>query len=131
MPFNSNTYNDVFQQADKVFISTKATELSAGVAAVTLTNNEGGDKGAEPQVAAMKPKNKKPWRGNRGQSAAEGGGGGTKPNRGPRHKSNPPSSCCDNHYRWGASSWFCLAPATCPWKDKFTARPDKKKDGEK
>ena len=123
MPFNSTTYNDVFQQADKIFMSTRATELSAGVAAVTLTNQEGSE------VAAMKPKNKKPWKGNRGQAGADGGGN-TKPNRGPRHKSNPPSSCCDNHYRWGASAWFCLSPASCPWKDKYSARPEKKEKKE-
>ena len=127
-PFNKNTYREVFQAADKIYLSTKSTELSSSVAAVVNTDVESGE------VAAVKSKKwnrggagRKPNKPNNSGATGSDGGGG----RGPRHSSNPPSSCCDNHYRWGASSWFCLSPTSCPWKDKVVAKPEKKKKEEK
>ena len=141
MEFNVNTYRQVFEAADKVFLSTKHTDVSAGVAAVKLAANTNTDSSTEvsaSQVAALKPtkrKNKKNK--NKNQSGTNGGGGTSNSNnssassnsgasssgRGPRHHSSPPSSCCDNHYKWGPDSWFCLEPLSCPWKNKVTAKP--------
>ena len=139
MDFNVNTYRGVFEAADKVYLSTKHTDVSAGVAAVKLAANpESGADSAQPgaQVAAVKPARgrNKPNRG-RGRGARQSGtgrGGGSSSSntgasssgsgRGPRHHSSPPSSCCDNHYRWGSDSWFCLEPLSCPWKDKVSAK---------
>ena len=132
MPFNKDTYVEVFQAADKIFLSTKQTELSAGVAAVTVKPSEGSTTAgatAAPQVAAAKPRRvRRNGGGGSNNATTSTQGGGTRPSRGTRHKSNPPSSCCDNHFRWGASAWFCLSPLTCPWKDKNSARPEKKKE---
>ena len=132
MKFDQNTYREVFEAADKIYLSTKSTDLSAPVAAVVNTDME-----ATGEVAALRPKprNNRNNRGSRNGSGTARGGGNNKPGsqsneakpRGPRHSSNPPSSCCDNHFRWGASSWFCLAPLSCPWKDKCVTRPEKKK----
>ena len=134
LEFNKDTYQQVFQTADKIFLSTRpAPELSASVAAVVNVPVE-----SQPEVAAFRPRNGggrggKKNKNGKGQSGSGSGKGDQKSenssnsnSRGPRHSSSPPSSCCDNHYRWGASSWFCLAPLTCPWKDKIGARPDKK-----
>ena len=138
LEFNKNTYQQVFQTADKIFLSTRpAPELSASVAAVVNVPED-----AKPEVAALKPKNGggRWYRKNKNannqsgsdKSGQKGSGSGNSSSnsnsRGPRHSSNPPSSCCDNHYRWGASSWFCLAPLSCPWKDKIGSRPSEKKE---
>ena len=139
MDFNVNTYRQVFEAADKAYLSTKTTDVSAGVAAVKLASNSESDSAQAGQVAALKPargqnrnrrgngrgggRNRGSGSGRGGASAAGNSGGQSGSNRGPRHHSSPPSSCCDNHYRWGADSWFCLEPTSCPWKDKCTARP--------
>ena len=60
---------DVFKKADKVFLSTKTTEMSAGVAAIALPKKE------VPEVAAFKPK--PPNQG--GNKGGGGNGGGKKP----------------------------------------------------
>ena len=131
MEFNHNTYKQVFESADQVYLSSKQVSVAAlQVAAVTakaasldetqsafLDHNQ-------PQVAAFgknqngQGKNKKNKK-NKNQNGSQE----TKPTRGPRHSSNPPDSCCDRHYRHGAGAWYCLAPSTCPWKDKTAARP--------
>ena len=126
MPFNSATYRDVFKQADTIFLSTKVTEVSPAVAAVS-----GPHPVDKPQVAAT-------------QSGKGGGGGNNKGqgknnknknNRGSgsgksriRHASNPSESCCDNHYRWSSDAWFCLDPTSCPMADKCKPRPTKNKN---
>ena len=133
MDFNKETYQKVFQAADKFFLSTKTTEMSAGVAAVVVS-----EKSDKPeQVAAVfkpqkgnggggrngPPKNKFNKNGSSGGGASTGSG-----SQRIRHKSKPPSSCCDNHYRWADSAWFCLEPLTCPFVNKCKARPESKKN---
>ena len=122
--FTAATYKDIFQSADKVFLSTRDTEVNPAVAAIAAATKKSGE---DAQVAAVRqpPKNKG---GNNGR-----GGGRQQPSsnqrgqgRGPRHSSNPPSSCCDSHYRYGDKSWNCLSPFSCPWKDKLSPRPGKK-----
>ena len=144
MKFDKDTYNKVFQSADKIYLSTKSTEMSSSVAAIV---------NQDPEVAAVgRRQNGRGNRNNRGGGRGSGGGGsntnggssgsgGSKPNsdnnggnnqgnggrRPPRHSSNPPTSCCDNHYQWAEAAWFCLSPLTCPYKDKCGPRPEKKK----
>ena len=126
MEFTAGTYKDVFKAADKVFLSTKATELSAGVAAITTTPTDD-----TAEVAAMKPKNKNQ---NRGTRRGSGGGGNSNNNNASSNKpqnsnsnksSSAPNTCCSNHKKWADQAWYCLAPLTCPWKNKCVARPDK------
>ena len=146
MEFNANTYNNVFQSADRIFLSTKTTDISAGVAAISDLSGAGSGGSSNPssqqaEVAAVrtaKPQQGQAGNRNRNRRGGGSGGGGQSrgggqssskgqgQGRGPRHSSGPPSSCCDNHYRWGADSWFCLAPLSCPWKDKIGTRPEKK-----
>ena len=128
--FSATTYTDIFQSADKVFLSTRDTEVNPAVAAIAGIKKSG----EEAQVAAVRPppKNKGGNRGGGGQSGGQQSGGQQSSSnqkgqgRGPRHKSNPPSACCDSHYRYGDKSWNCLSPFTCPWKDKLSPRPGKK-----
>ena len=133
MEFNATTFNAVFQAADKIFLSTKTTELSASVAAVVATPSQ-----QTEEVAAFKParnKNQNQNRGNRnrnqtqsqGKNQSQSQGKNKGQGRGTRHSSSPPSSCCDNHFRWGPDSWFCLEPTSCPWKDKCVPRPTTEK----
>ena len=106
MPFNANTYHEVFQAADKVYLSTKVTDVSAGVAAI---NDLSGSAGGVAEVAAVKKpsKGKPPGKGNKG-------------NKG---KPSAPPNCCANHKKWQADAWFCLEPLTCPMVSKVSAKP--------
>ena len=129
MDFTAQNYNDVFQAADKVFLSTKDTEVSPAVAAVTLKDKKSGGANPSPEVAAVQPSKNK-------GGGSSGNNKAGKPNsssssssssnrRGKKHSSNPPSSVCDNHYKFGDQSWHCLSPFTCPWKDRCVRRPEK------
>ena len=42
---------------------------------------------------------------------------------GPRHADGPPNTACKQHWIWGASSYFCSDPLSCPWKDRIGKRP--------
>ena len=134
MDFNGATYKEVFKSADKIFLSSKTPDISAGVAAVSVTASQANpDQAAQVAATTAKPPKKNKNKNNKGSGGSGGGGGNgsqgqgnkNQNSRGRRHSSGPPSSCCDNHYRWGADSWFCLEPHSCPWKDKCKPRPAK------
>ena len=63
-------------------------------------------------------------RGNRGGRGGRGGGNGgqqkysaTNPRwKTPRHPDSPPYGACKRHWQFGKSSFVCLEPQTCPWK---------------
>ena len=122
MTFNSTTYKDVFEQADKVYLSAK----QISVAALAAQGGSGADldetqaaftaQNQPHEVAAIKgqsskKKNKKNKNKNKGQTP-----------RGPRHSSSPPESCCDRHYVHGPDAWYCLQPTTCPWANRITPK---------
>ena len=117
--FNHSTYMEVFKKADKIFLSTKTTEMSAGVAAIALPQGT--------EVAALKPKPKNKG-GNKGNGGGGNGGsnGGGNSNRKPAKKPSVPDGCCDNHKKWAGEAWFCLEPTKCPMKDQNKPRPEKK-----
>ena len=129
-PFTKDTYKNVFQEADQVYLSSAQVNVAA-LAALDETLPAFSEQNQPQQVAAFgKPARGGSGRGGgRGQRGQRGGGGrggrGGKPqgqSRGPRHSSNPPESCCDRHYRHGDGAWFCLAPSTCPWANKVTPK---------
>ena len=115
--FNHSTYMEVFKKADKVYLSTKTTEMSAGVAAIVRPS--------VPEVAAFKPKNKG---GNQGGGNQGGGGKGGQnpPKNGTKPRPSVPEGCCSNHKKWAENAWFCLDPTKCPMKDQNKPRPEKK-----
>ena len=142
MEFTATTYKQVFEAADKVYMSAKQVSVAAmasSVAAVSVDLDEtqaAFEVQNQPQVAAFTAKNKPPKNQSQGSN---GGGGGNKNNknkknknknqnqnqtssRGPRHSSSPPEACCDRHYKHGPDAWYCVAPLTCPWVNKCAPR---------
>ena len=129
MTFTKETYKSVFEAADRVFNSAK--QVNVAVTAVTTSSHDetlpafSQQNQPSAEVAAMAVKNKQ----NKGGS---GTGKKNKNNknkkdkkpRGPRHASLPPEACCDRHYVHGDQAWYCLAPLTCPWKDRCASRPN-------
>ena len=140
MEFSQATYKNVFEAADKVFLSSKQVTVAAMTVKSGATASSNLDETLpafseqnQPQVAAINRGGGRGQRGNRGGRGQRGqrgngrggqrGGGQASSSRGPRHHSNPPESCCDRHYRHGDQSYFCLAPLTCPWVTKVIAKP--------
>ena len=118
--FNKDTYKDVFEAADQVYLASRQVEVAAMSLNETLPAFSSQNQPQPAEVAAIgKPpkKNKK----NKNKNQNNSGGSGSKP-RGPRHSSNPPDSCCDRHYRHGPDAWYCLSPTTCPWASRVTAK---------
>ena len=128
--FNHQTYKQVFEAADKVYLSGRQVTVAAVARPVHLdeTLPAFSDQN-QPQVSAI-GKNK-----NSGSGGGGSGGGGKKNNknnkgggkknkdRGPKSDQNPPDSTCDRHYRHGDRAWYCVAPQTCPWKDRVSSKP--------
>ena len=133
--FTKDTYKEVFQDADKVFLASKQVSVSAiQVAAVAASLDEtlpafNQQNQPAPELAALAKKAKK------ANGGGGSGGGGAQKNsnnknsrrtkRGPKHSSVPDSlgdKMCDRHFTHGAGAWYCLAPSSCPWKDKCTPK---------
>ena len=109
--FNHTTYMAVFRKADKIYLSTKSTEMSAGVAAIAAQPQPEG-----PEVAAFKPKPSNKGGNGGGGGNNNGGGGGNKkpPKNGTKPRPSVPDGCCANHKKWAGDAWFCLDPTRCP-----------------
>ena len=139
MDFTSATYKDVFQTADKVYLSSKqvsvaamsrapAPSASASAAVGSLDETLPAFQAHNQEVAAIGQGKSQKNRNNRnnknkgqnGQSSQESGQ--SKPKK---HSSVPDKladQMCNRHYRHGASAWFCVAPLTCPWASKVAPR---------
>ena len=133
MTFTKDTYKTVFEAADQVFLSAKqvtVAAISAGAKEVGLDETlPAFTDQNQPQVAAIgRGQNRgqgrgqrggnRGGRGQRGQRGGNRGGQSSGQARGPRHASMPPESCCDQHYRHGDQSFYCLKPLSCPWVSK-------------
>ena len=124
MDFNHTTYKEVFEAADKVFLSAKQVSVAAlAVAKVDLNETQpafNSQNQPSAEVAAFTKgqnsgKNKK----NKGQ------GNKNQNSRGKKHTSVPDhlaEKMCDRHYRHGAGAWYCANPSACPWKNKTTEK---------
>ena len=124
MEFTATTYKQVFEAADKVYMSAKQVSVAAmasSVAAVSVDLDEtqaAFNLQNQPvaEVAAFKGqnnKNKPPGKNQKNQNK-------NKP-WGKKHSSVPENKAeqmCDRHYRHGENAWYCLAPSSCPWKDR-------------
>ena len=136
--FNKDTYKQVFDAADKVFMSSRQVSVAAmtvaslneTVSAFTPQNQP------VPEVAAVSSSQKgnggrgsgrggsgRGGRGGRGRGRGRGNNSGGGNSRGTRHSSNPPDGVCDRHYSHGDQAWYCLEPTTCPWVNKCIKRP--------
>ena len=138
MKFDKDTYQKVFQSADKVFLSQRSADLAPQVAAIVKVPEESGSAATGEVAAIRQSRGGGRNRGNRNNrnSGGNSGGAGKNSNEGnqsstqsndtrKRHKSNPSPKCCDNHYRWADQAWFCLSPLTCPLANKCAPRPPK------
>lgn len=125
MTFDAGTYQKVFESADKVFLSTKTTDVSAGVAAIRANSGGGADPSNPLEVAAFKPKNKKNKNQNNDQN--KGTRNGSESASGGSNKSNNTytKDLCSNHKKWADKAWYCLAPHTCKMANKTSPRPEK------
>ena len=137
MPFTKESYKQVFEAADQVFLSSKQITVAAigqgEATGLDETLPAFNNQNLPVQVAAVANRGQRGGRG-RGNRGGRGGRGanrgaastGTqvqpKP-RGPRHSSMPPEQCCDRHYRHGANAFYCLQPLSCPWVNKVVAKP--------
>ena len=127
MEFTHQTYKQVFEAADKVHMSSRQVTVAAmasSVAAVSMdeTLPAFSTQNQPSEVAAVggKPpkKNKKNNRNGQSRNANQN-------SRGKKHDSVPDSQAdkmCDRHYRHGSDAWYCVAPQTCPWKDRCTPK---------
>ena len=123
MVFNKDTYKTAFASADKVYLSTKSTEVSAGVAAISAPQ--------PVEVAAVRGQrqNRGGRGGGRGGNSSRGGGSSnsnqSNQNSNPPRRPKPtvPDGCCSNHKKWASDAWFCLEPLTCPLVNKCSAKP--------
>ena len=129
LEFNHATYRQVFEAADKVYMSAKQVSVAAmasSVAAVSVSE-------LDETQAAFSPHNQpsvevaaytKGQNGGKNKKNNKGQGNKNKP-RGTKHSSVPENlanKMCDRHFRHGAGAWYCLSPETCPWKNKTTER---------
>ena len=138
-PFSKDTFKEVFEAADRVYLSSKQVSVSAvkldeTLPAFTQQNQPGQvaaigrnrqNQGGQPSSGTGRgatQNNRGRGRGGRNNRGGRGGTAQSRP-RGPRHSSMPPETCCDRHYVHGSDAWYCLAPLTCPWKDRCAQRP--------
>ena len=118
MEFSHATFKQVFEAADKVYMSSKQVSVAAlSVAAVSLDETQAAfEVQNQPvaEVAAIKSQKNKNQK-NKGQNNKN------KKPRGQKHESVPDSladKMCDRHFRHGTGAWYCVATSTCPWKNK-------------
>ena len=113
----------VFEAADKVFLSSKQVSVAAfRVAAVSANLDEtqaafNDQNQPLAEVAALKSQSGKNKKNKKNKNKNQN-------SRGEKHSSVPDSlaeKMCDRHFRHGGGAWYCVAPQSCPWKDKVSA----------
>ena len=154
-PFNKDTFDTVVKLADDIFSVNRPTASVAAMVGSgsqqgqaspsvnldetlpglnypvvqevnAIRGNRGGNRGGRGRGG----------RGNRGGRGGRGGGsqqqssGASAPpsrHSGTKHPDLPAGEWqgCSMHFKFGRSSYFCAEPATCPWKNVFTPRPNK------
>ena len=153
LKFTKDTWKATIQVADAIFMSNNPP-ASAPVFSVSAARVTGASAAPSPSLDETQPGIPYPipevnaasysrgrggrGRGNRGRGRGRGGGqassqpsntaatGGNR-HKGPKHPDLPagPWLGCALHQKWGRAAHFCSEPATCPWKDIFTPKPQK------
>ena len=138
MDFTSATYKQVFETADKVYLSSKSVSVAAfarpvvrsapapaATSAGTLNETLPAFDSHNQEVAAMSQSGKNKGQGKNKKNKNKGQGQ-SENSRGQKHSSVPDhlaDKMCSRHHRHGATAWFCVAPLTCPWSTKVSPRP--------
>ena len=119
-PFDHTTYEEVFKSADKIYLSTQSTDMSASVAAIVapVTASPPQAAGAAEVSAVKSSKPPKPGKSNKNPSS----------NSNSKPRPSVPDGCCSNHKKWAANAWFCLDPTKCPMATQNVPRPAKNKN---
>ena len=136
--FTHATYKEVFEAADKVYLSAKQLTVSAVEAPSMDETLPAFQAQNQPQVAAVNRGGGRGGNGQRGNGGGRGGRGGrgrgqgrggqggqSQQSRGTKHETVPDNlaeKMCNRHYKHGASAWFCVKPLTCPWVNKVSAQ---------
>ena len=116
MDFDSTTYSAVFDKADNVWASSKASTsvvsaLAKATAAVDVAATSASGRG--------RGRNRGSGRGAANNPQNSSGGRG----RGPRHPDGPPSGSCSLHWKFGKAAWVCADKHNCPWREFENPRP--------
>ena len=119
--FTSETYKKVFEVADKVFLASRQAQVSVAAVSLDETLPAFTVQNQPTEVAAISSKNKN----NKNNKGSGPNKNKNKKPRGKKHSSVPDSiadKLCDRHYVHADQAWYCLAPDTCPWKNRCTER---------
>ena len=126
MPFNKDSFKDVFTKSDQVFDSNKASDNSSRPVASVSTPAT-----AQSEVAAVQGQSKNKGQGNKnknknkgqGQGKNNGQNGGQKNGQGETATKTPinDDGHCRIHAKWKENATFCAAPWGCKMKNVYKA----------
>ena len=149
LKFDQTTYQQIFDLADKSWLST-GSSTTAVVAAVATPSSDASQAALDAaQVSAVSSRGNFRGRNNRGNRGNRGGRGtyrggqnnsnqnqtntrnnsggqtsGQKPHqKGPRHQDGPPDSACSRHWSQGKGATYCSDPLVCGWASIIAPRP--------
>ena len=130
--FTKDTYKQVFEAADKVYLSGKQVSIAALAAAhqpqvvpqvAKLDETVSAfDPHNQPQVAAVASSGARRGKPSRGRGRGRGQGQTSGNNSGNASRGPKPEGLCDRHAKHGSDAWYCVAPHSCPWKDRTKPR---------
>ena len=149
MKFNKDTYTNIFELADEIWLANGGTPPAVVAATSAVTGANPSEPSASTQVVSAAQRGNggrgRPFRGRgRGRGGGSGRGGqnntsnsnsssnsnsqasssGQKPHqRGPRHADGPPDSACSRHWSQGRSATYCSDPLVCEWSTIIKPRP--------
>ena len=136
LPFNKDTYIDVFNKADQVFDSNNGSEPvpSRPVSAIAASKPPKPSTTTTTEVAAIqrnqggqKGKNKNKNQGNNGgqqnknQGSSNSNQGSSNSSQGSSKKTANDDGLCNMHAKWKENANFCSAPWKCRMKDVWKA----------
>ena len=123
-------FEAVCQKADDAWASLQPNKEIAAASGASASAGAGASAASDAEVAAVRGRGRgrnqrrAGQRGRGGQGRGQGRGAHQQ-QQGARQRhptDNPPEECCDQHYQYGKSAWYCTSRGTCPWRDDTTGR---------
>ena len=127
--FNADTYKEIFQKADDVFLSNKLTATAPVVAAVDDLNVTQPALSYPVEAVSTRGRGARGGRGQGRGCGGRGGRGGTNSNTTQNTQTKPPSSdaeptnLCSMHKKWKKEAQHCRDPFVCEWAKFIKPRP--------